>query len=182
MGWFDKPEDRREAFPIENLPVETYGENRGDALRLLYNKRRNDKNGDQNSNHLPKPIGLDPAKESFFRRILPILDGFDTVFRYAEHSDIQEDKKLANWIKTVESLYRRLLSALEKEGLVAVESSGNPLDLSHHEVLESREQPNMDDNIVVEEVVKGYRYGQKVLRDAKVVVSKKGQNHIEEGS
>ncbi len=181
MGWFGKPEDRNEAFPIENLPVETYGEDRGDALRLLYRKQRIAGSGNGESTRLlSKPAGLDPEKEAFFRRILPILDGFDTIFRYAEQAKIQENESLANWLKTVESLYRRLLSALEKEGLVAVESTGNTLDLSHHEVLEARDQTGADDNMVVEEVIKGYRYGQKVLRDAKVVVSRKGEEEYEE--
>ena len=169
MGWFRGSLDPKEAFPIENLPLETVGEKRGDALALLYKYPK--------SNNIPvgqlsAPIQIDRQKEEFFRKILPILDGFDAIFRYAERVNAEGDETLSNWLKTLDTLYRRLLSALEKEGLVAIESKGQPLDFSIHEVVDTRPDPAVPNNAIIEEMVKGYRFGRRVLRDAKVVVAK----------
>lgn len=170
MGLFRGSIDPKEAFPIENFPVETLGDRRGDALALLYN-RLTEADG-QIAGRLPAPINIDQNKESFFRRVLPILDGFDSIFRYAETVNVEGNETLAAWLKTLNTLYRRLLSALEKEGLTAIESVGAPLDLSIHEVLDTREDSTVPDNVIIEEMVKGYQFGRRVLRDAKVIVAK----------
>lgn len=170
IGWFRRsPEsDPREVFPIENLPIETYSERSSSgALRVLYRPPQ----------ALPSPPkriqrSIDEDKADFFRRILPILDGFDELIRHANLRIDEGDEHLANWLKTLDALHRRLLSALEKEGLVAIESLGMPLDLSIHEVVKTRPEPSVPNNTVVEEMVRGYRYGQRVLRDAKVVVAR----------
>lgn len=169
IGWFSRTDsiNPKEAFPIENLPVETYGGGNRDALRSFYSRPK----------ALPQPPrivtqSIQKEKEDFFRRILPILDGFDEIFEYAERSDVETDETLANWLKTLGTLYRRLLSALEKEGLIKIESLGKPLDLSLHEVIDTRIDPSVPENTVVEEVVRGYRFGQRMLRDAKVIVAK----------
>ncbi|MGC9327501.1 MAG: nucleotide exchange factor GrpE [Candidatus Hinthialibacter sp.] len=169
MGLFRGSIDPKEAFPIENFPVETLGDKRGDALTLLY-RRLAEK--DKPAGRLPAPINIDQNKEDFFHRILPILDGFDSIFRYTETVNIEGNETLAAWMKTLHTLYRRLLSALEKEGLEAIESVGAPLDLSIHEVVDTREDSAVPDNVVMEEIVKGYKYGRRVLRDAKVIVAK----------
>ncbi|MFB3786902.1 MAG: nucleotide exchange factor GrpE [bacterium] len=170
MRWLHDSIDPKEEFPIDFLPLETLGEKHADALSLLYRQTRKDRDASQ---RLPVPLSLDRPKEAFFRRILPILDGFDNIFKYAGRSDIQGDETLSNWLNTLETMYRRLQSTLEKEGLVAIESLGQKLDLSVHEVVQTREEPGVPDNTVVEELVKGYRFGRRILRDAKVIVAQK---------
>ncbi|HXK95386.1 MAG TPA: nucleotide exchange factor GrpE, partial [bacterium] len=170
MGWLQDSIDPKEEFPIDFLPLETLGEKHGDALSLFYRHALKERESGQ---RLPVPVSHDRPKEAFFRRILPILDGFDNIFKYAGTSNIQGDETLSNWLKTLETMYRRLLSTLEKEGLVAIESVGQKLDLSVHEVVQTREVPGVPENTIVEELVKGYRFGRRVLRDAKVIVAQK---------
>jgi len=171
MGWWKEAANFKEEFPIENLPMETFSDKRGDALALLY-KRPEASPDAAKTRRLPPSLQIDRRKEEFFSRILPILDGFDNIFRYVERSNLEGNETVSNWLKTLESLYRRLLSALEKEGLSAIESEGMSLDLSLHEVIDTREQPGVPNNTVLEEVVRGYRFGRRVLRDAKVIVAK----------
>jgi len=172
IGWFRRRENPKEVFPIENLPLETLGQSGADALSLLYRKSKRALKTANGGRIIRRLVDLDKEKLDFFRKILPILDGFDSIFRYAQNQNIEKDEILSNWLKTLETLYRRLLSALEKEGLVAIESQGKPLDLSMQEVIETRETPGAPDNTVLEEVVKGYTYGNRVLRDSKVIVAK----------
>ncbi len=175
-NWFGSMEDPKEMFPIENLPIETWSEEKSDALTLLYRPQNKDKTGPPNKRHLLLQRGLDEEKQLFFKRILPIMDGFDNIFRHANSQNIEGDEILSNWLKTLETLYRRLLSALEKEGLVRIESKGKLIDFSKHEVVGTREVPGVNDNTVVEEVVRGYMYGNRVLRDSKVIVAKSQGN------
>lgn len=169
--WFRPQTNSKEAFPIDFLPLETLGDTQVDALRLLYRRRVNGEVSRNIKSHRPR-LHIDRGKENFFKRIIPILDGFDQIFKYAKDSDIQQDETLANWLKTLDTLYRRLQAALEKEGLVAVESKGQKLDLAYHEVLDTREVSGTPENLIIEEIIKGYRYGHRVLRDAKVIVAK----------
>ncbi len=171
MRFFRKESvDSADIFPIDNLPIETFGEHNHDALALLY-KPSSFQEGKEGTSSSHK-IQIDHRKEEFFRRILPILDGFDNIFKFVERTHPERDETLNNWLKTLESLYRRLLSALEKEGLVAIESVGKPLDLTYHEVIDTREEPEVPNNTIIEEMVKGYKFGRRVLRDAKVIVAK----------
>lgn len=179
-GWRKESVDPKEVFPIENLPIETFGDRQSDALALLYHRYNEESDGSQTFR--PPILSVDKRKEDFFRRILPILDGFDNIFRYVDNANLQGDETVSNWLKTLESLYRRLQSALEKEGLIAIESEGMLLDLSLHEVVDTREVPGVKPNTIVEEVVKGYRYGKRVLRDAKVIVSKRSTTEGEENN
>ncbi|MBD3266424.1 nucleotide exchange factor GrpE [bacterium] len=165
-NWLKSSADPKEMFPIDQLPKETWGGNTSDAVGLLYSKRTSKKRA-------TSQVYINQDKEDFFRKVLPILDGFDNIFKFAKNSDLEENETLTNWIRTLETLYRRLLSALEKEGLTPIDSVGSPLDLSFHEVLDARPTPDIPENTIIEEVVKGYKYGRRILRDAKVVVAKK---------
>ncbi|GEM_PF-1317398 len=175
ISWFKSSENPKEAFPIENLPVETWGEGNSDALALLYRPNKQTRNTKTDARPLLLQRGIDKEKEDFFKRTLPILDGFGSIFKHANAQNLEGDEILANWLKTLETLYRRLLSALEREGLVAIDSVGKPLNLSLQEVIDVREVSGAPNNTVIEEIVKGYTYGNRVLRDAKVIVAKNAE-------
>lgn len=164
--WFYRSTNPKDLFPIDQLPKETWGKQTTDAVALFYRKK-------PKAGWPARPVVLvDQEKETFFRRILPILDGFDNLFHFAQQSEIKPNEVLGNWLQTLETLYRRLLLTLEKEGLIPIPSVGKLLDLSQHEVLDVREVPGVEENVIVEEVVRGYRFGRRIIRDAKVIVAK----------
>lgn len=166
-GWLKPSADPKEVFPIEHLPNEVFGEGTVDALEVLYNAKKK-------ADNIPSRIfTIDKKKEDFFSRILPILDGFDSIFKFAKVNSQEHNETLAHWLRTLEILYRRLLSTLEREGLVPIKSQGEMLDLSLHEVVNICETSDFPDNMILEELVKGYQFGRRVLRDAKVIVAKK---------
>ena len=176
MFWKAEKDDLREVFPVENLPVEVLGTVKRDALSLLY------RNQDENRVHSGTPrislksVGKTPEKAAFLKKMLSILDGFDNVLRYAKIQKNDGDEVLDNWLKSLEGIHRRFLTILESEGLVVIETVGKPLDLTVHEVVESREVTGIRHNYVIEEITKGYKCGSRVLRDAHVVVAKNPDN------
>lgn len=175
MFWKAEKNDLREIFPVENLPLEVLGTVKRDALSLLY--RNHEMKSLPGPSRVPfKSIGKAPEKAAFLKKMLPVLDGFDNVLRYARIQRSEGDEVLENWLKSLEGLYRRFITILESEGLIVIESVGKPLDLTVHEVIESREVTGIRHNYVIEEIVKGFKCGSRVLRDAQVVVAKNPEN------
>ncbi|HPA47272.1 MAG TPA: nucleotide exchange factor GrpE, partial [bacterium] len=86
--------------------------------------------------------------------------------------NLEEDEVLANWFKAIKAVHRHLQLALEREGLSAIKSLGQKLDLTHHDVMDVREDSSVEDNTIVEEVEKGYQYKDRILRDSRVIVAR----------
>lgn len=158
--------DPREAFPIEELPLEVRGEPSRDVLSACLSAL------EWGDKRLRVGRQKDP-KEDLIRRMIPILDAFDNILKYSNTLDVENDEVLANWFKAITAVHRHLQLALEREGLSAIESVGQRIDLSQHDVVEVRQDLTVEDNTIVEEVEKGYTYGGRVLRDSRVVVARR---------
>ena len=118
-----------------------------------------------------KVFRKDP-REDFVLTVLPVLDGFERLFSISGESESQESEILKNWIKAIESLYKRMLKSLQRIGVEPVESLGKALDLEVHEVARvvlTEEHPT---GTILEEIERGYWFNGKVLRAAKVAVAK----------
>ena len=72
--------------------------------------------------------------------------------------------------KGLEMIYNNLSKILENHGIKEINAKGNKLDPSKHEVLQFRD--GKEENIVLEEVQRGYTMHDKVLKTSKVIVSK----------
>ena len=103
------------------------------------------------------------AHERLVKELLPVLDDLERALAAAEE---HEEAKLEEGVRLV---HRELATALEREGLAKIETSGR-FDPHVHEALLS--QPSeAEEGSVLEVVQKGYRLGDRVLRPARVVVA-----------
>jgi len=103
------------------------------------------------------------AAERLVKELLPIVDDLERALEAAEE---HEEAKLEEGVRLV---HRQLASALEREGLAEIETSGT-FDPHVHEALLA--QPSeADEGSVIEVLQKGYRLGDRVLRPARVVVA-----------
>ncbi len=107
--------------------------------------------------------------ENFMKKMLPILDGFERILDLAH--EYPPSKELDNWFKSMETVYFRFLTLLEKYGLKALDTIGKPVNLNCHDVVEYRATLNYQPDIVISERQKGYYFNNKLIRDAKVVVA-----------
>lgn len=98
------------------------------------------------------------ANEKLISDLLVILDDFERAL-----SQNPNDTGL-------ELLYKKFLKILNDYGLQVVKSLGEKFDPMFHEVLEI--QPSDKNDVVIEEIQKGYLLKSKVLRPAKVKISK----------
>jgi len=107
------------------------------------------------------------ANEEFILKILPILDNFEKA-----EKEIPEDMKENQYLKGLLQIKIQLLDFLKNQGLKEIQSLGKKFDPNFHEVVEEVEVKDKESGVVIEEVQKGYILEDKVLRPAKVKVSK----------
>ena len=73
----------------------------------------------------------------------------------------------------IELIYNKFGDVLEKEGITEIPAKGEKFDLNKHEALMVQESDDVEDGYVIDELMKGYMYKDKVLKYSKVIVCKK---------
>ena len=104
------------------------------------------------------------ANERLVRELLPVLDDLERALEAAER---HEEVTLVEGVKLVEQSLRK---ALEKEGLVEIETAGS-FDPHVHDALLTQPSDQAETGTVLEVVQRGYRLGDKVVRPARVIVA-----------
>jgi len=69
-------------------------------------------------------------------------------------------------------IYQKLKKILERWGLEAIEAVGKEFDVELHEALMTVESEEHPANTIVQELQRGYKLNDKVIRHAKVAVAK----------
>ena len=106
------------------------------------------------------------AGEDVFKAIMPTIDDFERAIKFNEGVTEAEPIK-----EGMVLIYNKLKSACTAKGLEAMESIGKPFDADLMESITNIPAPSDDmKGKVVDEVEKGYKLGDKVIRVAKVVV------------
>ena len=83
-----------------------------------------------------------------------------------------EDEKVKNIFVGIEMVNQQFSEVLKNNGLEEIKSVGEAFDPNCHEALMQREEKGKDAGIILEEVQKGYRLNGRVVRAAKVIISK----------
>jgi molecular chaperone GrpE len=98
--------------------------------------------------------------------LLPVLDNFERALQ-VEATD--ETKGLIDGITMV---YNQFQDALKSQGVEVIEAEGKEFDPNIHHAVMQADEDELDPNIVVEELQKGYMLKDKVVRPAMVKVNK----------
>jgi molecular chaperone GrpE len=104
--------------------------------------------------------------------ILPVLDAFDRAFGEAAPAG-----KGLSWITGFRQIQKMLLDVLNKHGLAEMKCVGEKFDPSLHEAVAQQEGA---EGVVIDEVRKGYKLKDKLLRAPQVVVGKGGESLADE--
>ena len=106
------------------------------------------------------------AGEDVFKAILPIIDDFERAMKANEKQEDVEPVK-----EGVKLIYSKLTKAVQQKGLTSFDSVGQAFD---PDIMEAITHISVEDKSqsgkVIDEVEKGYKLGDKVIRFAKVVV------------
>lgn len=105
------------------------------------------------------------ANQELLLKILEILDNI-----YIAEKKLPKDLKDNQWVQGVLKIKTQILDFLEKEGVKEIKALGEKFNPFFHEATEEVE--GKEKGVVVEEIKKGYTLHNKVIRPAKVKVSK----------
>jgi len=111
------------------------------------------------------------AGEKVVKELLPVIDDFERVLEGHKKNESQANKN--NILDGVEMIYKNMMRVLEKEGLKVIEAKGKKFNPYCHEAVLTCKDEAVDDNLVVEEIQKGYMLNSNVIRTAKVKVNKR---------
>lgn len=108
-----------------------------------------------------------------------LLEAVDNIERVLEAAGIDEAAALGGEIPedapvTTQGVivsYRDLNAVLKKAGVEAFDSRGQNFDPNLHEALQALPADGVEPGVVIEQMQKGYRAGENVVRHARVVVS-----------
>ncbi|RMD98008.1 MAG: nucleotide exchange factor GrpE [Calditrichaeota bacterium] len=107
------------------------------------------------------------ANADLIKKLLPILDDIERSLESAK-----KDRNFDALVEGIELVYKSFLKVLEAEGVTQISAKGQEFDPEIHEAMMQVEKEDAEPNTVVEEHQKGYLLGKKILRPAKVIVSK----------
>jgi len=104
--------------------------------------------------------------QSIVSDILPALDNFERALQIEANNE--QTKSLLQGMNMV---YNQLVQALQNEGVELIKSVGEPFDPHLHQAVMQVEDDNFESNTVVEELQKGYKLKDRVIRPAMVKVN-----------
>lgn len=112
----------------------------------------------------------DRAKQSqsnFLMTLLPVLDNLNLAIEHAE-----KDNSVEKLIGGIKGTARSFENALRETGVEAIPSVGVKFDPQIHEAIDMVEVKADQDDLITAEYSRGYKFGEKLLRPAKVQVGK----------
>jgi len=113
-------------------------------------------------------LGL--AAEGLIRKVLSLADDFDLAIENRPESHADDP-----WVEGIAAIDRKLRLLLDSEGVVPIEASrGAPFDPREHEAVANVPDSGLPEGHVVEELRRGYRLRDRVIRPALVAVSQAG--------
>jgi len=108
------------------------------------------------------------ANERIFQRLLTLLDNFELAIASAEQ--VEAAKPIADGIKL---LYGQFQTALRESGVEEIDALHKKFDPNFHEAIQQVESAEHEEGTVVQQTRKGYKFKDRLLRPASVIVSRK---------
>ena len=108
------------------------------------------------------------AIENVIAEILQPIDTLESALSFTEQ--MSEDTR--NWAKGFEMILSQFKEILSNHNVVAFHSKGKMFDPHRHEAVEIEETNEHKDGTILEELLKGYKSGDRILRAARVKVAK----------
>jgi len=96
--------------------------------------------------------------------LLAIVDDLERAF-----DSLPSEIESCSWIEGIKLIYNKLKATLEAQGLTEIKAKGERFDPHLHEAVMHQEG---EEGIVIEEMQKGYKFKDRILRPSMVIVGK----------
>ena len=111
---------------------------------------------------------FDLGAKSVLEKFLPVIDNFERSVAPVPES---EDSGIKAYAEGMDMIYRQLLKNLKEAGVEAIDAKGKPFDPAYHNAVMHEDNEALGENVVSEELQKGYLYKDSVLRHSMVKVA-----------
>ena len=111
---------------------------------------------------------FDLGAKSVLEKFLPVIDNFERSVAQVPES---EDSGIKAYAEGMDMIYRQLLKNLKEAGVEAIDAKGKPFDPAYHNAVMHEDNEELGENVVSEELQKGYLYKDSVLRHSMVKVA-----------
>jgi len=105
------------------------------------------------------------------RKLLPVVDNLARALDAERSMEASESKEFKHFLHGVELISKQLSDVLESFGVQPIASVGEPFDPHVHEAVVTEPSDEFEPDTVMEELARGYRIGERLLRPAMVKVA-----------
>jgi len=109
------------------------------------------------------------ANEGLIQKLVPILDNFDMALSAAQNATGEAGQSLQTGVNMIS---QQLKNVLSEAGLEEVDAAGKAFDPNFHEAVSQKETAEAPEGHVIQQLRKGYKLRDRLLRPASVVVAK----------
>ena len=99
-------------------------------------------------------------------KLLPVIDNFERGL-----DAVSEEEKDSAFVQGINQIYKQFVSVMEDLGVTPMDAKGKEFDANLHNAVMHVEDEELGENIVAEEMQKGYMYKDSVLRHSMVKVA-----------
>lgn len=117
-------------------------------------------------NEKEKEANLKYRSQQIVSELLPVVDNFERALKV----EVKEEST-ASFVEGIEMVYRQLKDALKKEGVEDIKTEGETFDPHVHQAVMQVEDDQYESNVVIEELQKGYKLKDRIIRPAMVKVN-----------
>jgi molecular chaperone GrpE len=110
------------------------------------------------------------ANESLLQKLIPVLDNFDMALAAAQTT--AKGDAIQSLQTGVNMIYQQLKASLTEAGLEELDATNKPFDPNVHEAVSQKETEEVPEGQVVQQLRKGYKFRDRLLRPASVIVAK----------
>lgn len=104
--------------------------------------------------------------KSIVEKVLPVVDNFERGL-----AAIPDGEKENAFVQGMEQIYRQMMTMLEEAGVKPIDALGKEFDPNFHNAVMHVEDESFGENVVAEELQKGYLYKEAVVRHSMVKVA-----------
>ncbi len=113
------------------------------------------------------------ANQALLQKLLPILDNFEAAQTAAESAQGDSVQSLKAGVAMIQ---QQLKAALAEAGLEEINAIGQPFNPNFHEAISEVESAEVPDHHVLQQLRKGYKLRDRLLRPSMVIVAKAPTN------
>jgi molecular chaperone GrpE len=110
------------------------------------------------------------ANESLIQKLIPVLDNFEMALNAAQSGAGASIQSLQAGIMMIQSQFKAVLA---EAGVEEVDATGKPFDPALHEAVSQQESAAVAEGHVLQQLRKGYKLRERLLRPASVIVARK---------